>query len=151
MKLLLSITTTLLLLLVTTLACAQEVAPDAAVIVATLLSAIKLRAWGVVVGSVLLLFVVAARYVRAVADLWCKIPAKWRPFVVVALGTIATVGNALTHREQWLPILITDAMVNLLPVLLAIVSPVAHLEPAPSVTTQIIPPAPRAPTIAEKG
>jgi ABC-type uncharacterized transport system permease subunit len=130
MRFILMLCSVLLALCLPVVALAQDT-PDATVLVNTLLSAIQLKAWGVVVGASLLILVYAAKYVRSIAELWGKIPAKWRPVVIAALGVIASVGNALTHRAQWLPILITDALVNLLPVLLAIVSPVAHLDREP--------------------
>lgn len=147
MKFAFGITTTLVLLLVTTLALAQEVPPDVGILV----TAIESHAWPVVAGASILIVVYLAK-LPALGELWERIPKRYRPLVVALLGVLSGVANALVTRTPWLPALLS----NLMAAMVAIgtdqtLTKTLGSTPVAPATSQIIPPAPKLPTISEKG
>jgi hypothetical protein len=147
MRFLFTLTMTIALLLVSTLALAQEVPPDVGILV----TAIQSHAWPVVAGASILIVVYLAK-LPALGELWERIPKRYRPLVVALLGVLSGVAHALATRTPWLPALLS----NLMAAMVAIgtdqtLTKTLGSTPAAPATSQIIPPAPKLPTISEKG
>lgn len=147
MRFLLTLTMTLILLLVTTMALAQEVPPDVGILV----TAIQSHAWPVVAGASILILVYLSK-LPALGEVWERIPKRYRPLVVAAIGVLSGVANALVTRTPWLPALLSNVMAAMVAIGTdqTLTKPLGSTPAAPS-TTQIIPPAPKVPTISERG
>lgn len=77
-----------------------------------IITAIQNHQWAVATGAFILILVYLSK-LPAFGSQWERIPKKYRPLVVVGLGVLSGVAQALVARQPWLPALLSNAVAAL--------------------------------------
>ena len=105
-----SILTILFLALVPTVAIAQDPSSIPTADPGILIQAMQSGYWVLIVWGIILGGIYAIKMLPDKYNIWGMIPMKIRPLVVIALGVVSAVGQAVLAKQPWLPVLVTNIM-----------------------------------------
>ena len=101
----------MLLVLWSSLALAQDIVPlpDPNVVIQAMQSGYwPVIVWGIILGGIYTIKLLPDKF-----NVWGKIPARYRPLVVVGLGALSAVGQAKIAKHPWIPALMQNLFASL--------------------------------------
>lgn len=96
------------LTLLSTIAFAQDPSTIPVTDPSLIVQALQSRYWPAIVWGVILIGIYAIKMLPDKFNVWGKIPITARPIVVLAIGVVAAVGNAVVTKQPWLDVLIKN-------------------------------------------